>query len=562
MEIDNKKVENAVVTAMIVGKETLADIKLKIKKDDKGKVEKAEGDPSQGIRIFESFAADYSGGEVIEPPYDLEILSMLPELSSMLPQCIDAMKQNIEGFGYDLIPRVKVKSSDALAKIIEEEIDKINNFIEDVNFSMDLEVLRKQLRQDYEALGNSYIEIIRNQKDEIAGLEYVQGVTMRLTTMDKEYTEYDALKVDNKTNKIEKVKREKRFRRYVQSKDERTVFFKELGDPRDINRETGMAVTNEEIEQARIDGKEIKFATEMYHFKQHSSRSDYGIPRWIGTTVAILGNRATEEVNYDFFDNKAIPPLAILVSGGSFTKDTVKEIKSYVEENLKGRKNFHKILVLEAMPSKGSLTDPSKPVKIEIQELGQVSEAKFLAYLKDNDNRIRSSFRLPPIFVGLSEDYSKATAKESRLVAEPQVFLPERRVFDNFMNKLIFPEIGIALLKFRSKSAPYNQAEEWSEILETFGKTGLTAREIRKIINTITEVELEDYESKEENKRWLDIPLPLAIKEAGQSSVVKMITEGKDGKQVDKDDITELALKILHLRETLAGMYKDNVDGK
>lgn len=558
MKTDNEKVDNAVIKAMIIGRETLSDIKLKIKKESDGKVEKAEGDPAQGIRIFESFAADYSGGEVIQPPYDLEILSMLPELSSMLPQCIDAMKQNIEGFGYDLIPRIKVKDKEALLKRIEEETEKIDEFIEDINFNIDLETLRKQLRQDYEALGNSYVEIIRNIKEEIAGLEYVQGVTMRLTTMDKDYTEYDALKVDRKTNKIEKVKREKRFRRYVQFKDEKTVFFKEINDPRDINRETGMVVTEEDSEQAKTSDKEIKFATEMYHFRQHSSRSDYGIPRWIGSTVAILGNRATEEVNYDYFDNKAIPPLAILVSGGSFAKNTVDDIKNYVEENIKGRKNFHKILILEAMPVKGSLTDPSKPVKIEIKELGQISEARFLAYLKDNDNRVRSSFRLPPIFVGLSEDYSKATAKESRLIAEPQVFLPERRVFDNFMNKFIFPAIGITLLKFRSKAAPYNQAEEWSEILETFSKTGLTAREIRKIINTITEVELEDYETKEENKRWLDIPLPLAIKEAGQSSVVKMITEGKEGKQVDKDDITELALKILHLREVLAGMYRDS----
>ena len=37
-----------------------------------------------------------------------------------------------------------------------------------------------------------------------------------------------------------------------------------------------------------------------------------------------------------------------------------------------------------------------------------------------------SSFRLPPIFVGITSDYTRATASESREVAEEQVFEPER----------------------------------------------------------------------------------------------------------------------------------------
>ena len=138
-----------------------------------------------------------------------------------------------------------------------------------------------------------------------------------------------------------------------------------------------------------------------------------------------------------------------MVSGGKFSGDTVDRIKEHVNVDLKGRDNFHKILILEVSPSK-NLTGSEKLPKIEIHELSQVKDAKWMEYLGDNDNRIRSSFRLPPIFVGLSKDYTKATAKESRLVAEPQVFFPERRVFDNFMNKFIFPSIGITLLKFKA----------------------------------------------------------------------------------------------------------------
>lgn len=563
MKNNKDSLDVPVVTAMVIGKNRvsdLSDIKLNLKKDGNKKLKKSEGDPdpNSGIRVYESFASDYEGGKILEPPYDLEVLSMMPELSSMLPQCIDAMKQNVEGFGYLLIPTITEKDNATLKKKTEEEINIATNFIEDINYDVDLETLRKTLRQDYESTGNSYVEIIRNQKGDIAGIEYVQAVSMRLTSTDKEYTEYKALKVDRAKHTIEEETREKRFRRYVQYKDEMTIFFKELNDPRDINRKTGMVISEEDKEKAENANEEIKLATEMYHFKQYNSRSVYGIPRWIGSTIALLGNRAAEETNYDYFDNKAIPPMVVAVSGGKLSDESVKRITNYVDQNIKGRENFHKILVIEAMPFKSSLTDPAKPMRIEFKELSQIKEGNFLKYLQDNDKRIRTAFRLPPLYVGASEDYSKATAKESRQVAEPQVFVPERRVFDNFMNKLIFPAINITLLKFQSKPAPYNQAEEWAEILETFSKTGLTAREIRKIIDTITEIRLEDYEDKDENKRWLDVPLDLAIKEAGTGSVVKMISEGKDGTQVDKDSMMELALKILQLRETLAGMYKDD----
>lgn len=550
--------EHAIVNAMIIGRERIADVKIKRARDKE--IEKAvEGDPRKDMRIYESFQGSYSGGEVIEPPYDLEVLTMLPEMSSILPQCIDAMKQNCEGFGYSLTPVIKEKDNDAMNKQIQEQIDDVNNFFENVNYDFDIETLRKMLRQDYEATGNSYVEIIRNQKDEIAGLEYIQSKTMRLTTQDKEYTEFEILKINRKTNKIEKEKREKRFRRYMQTVKEVTIFFKELDDPREINKSTGMPVTDQEREEAKMEGKEIKLATEAYHFKIHNSRSPYGIPRWIGGTIAVLGNRACEEVNYDFFDNKAVPPLVLLVSGGTLTDDTVKRVTRYVDENIKGRENFHKILIIEALPMKSmpAVGETVKPVKIEIKELSQIDDAKFAGYQKDNDTRVRSSFRLPPLYIGKSEDYTKATAKESRQVAEPQVFSPERKVFDNFTNKKIFPSIGITLLRYKSKSAPENVAEEWNEILTTFSKTGLTPREIRKIIDHITDIELEDYETKDENKRWLDIPLDLAIKEAGQSSVVKMISDKKDGTRVDKDDMTELAVKILRLRELLSEMHRD-----
>ena len=42
----------------------------------------------------------------------------------------------------------------------------------------------------------------------------------------------------------------------------------------------------------------------------HSPRSPYGVPRWVGTLLSVLGSRQMEEVNYLYFENKSVPPMA------------------------------------------------------------------------------------------------------------------------------------------------------------------------------------------------------------------------------------------------------------
>ena len=51
-------------------------------------------------------------------------------------------------------------------------------------------------------------------------------------------------------------------------------------------------------------------ATEILHFRVHNPRSAYGVPRWIGNLLAVLGSRQAEEVNFLYFENKSVPPLA------------------------------------------------------------------------------------------------------------------------------------------------------------------------------------------------------------------------------------------------------------
>ena len=194
------------------------------------------------------------------------------------------------------------------------------------------EGLRGLTRQDIEVLGYGYWEVLRNSLDEISNFNRLEGRTIRLMPMDLEAVEVE-IPVRISALKYGKRKVMKRFRRFVQVMEntEKTVFFKEFGDPRIIDSKDGRVYSS--IEEAEKEYKKsaegsgnFRPATEVLQFKITSSRSPYGVPRWIGALLSVLGNRQAEEVNFLYFENRSVPPLAVLVSGGRLNQDTTKTL--------------------------------------------------------------------------------------------------------------------------------------------------------------------------------------------------------------------------------------------
>jgi capsid portal protein len=150
----------------------------------------------------------------------------------------------------------------------------------------------------------------------------------------------------------------------VQIQGSERAFFKSFGDPRVISRNTGAAFPD--VAALRSADPTDGPATELLHFAIHSPRSPYGVPRWVGTLLSVLGSRQMEEVNYLYFENKSVPPMALLISGGRLSDASVPRIERFIEENLKGKANFHKILILEA---DGAGTGDGGRAKIELRPL-------------------------------------------------------------------------------------------------------------------------------------------------------------------------------------------------
>lgn len=407
---------------------------------------------------------DFTGsyGDIIQPPYNLKELKLIGEYSSILQQCVDAYKTNIVEFGIEPDYKLDVNSEEVAAEVksqAESEWTRLDEFIRYLNMDESPEVILGYAIDDKEKTGNGYLEIIRDGTGAPVGIEYADSQYMRVCKRTvPEQIEYTILE-----NGVEKkVKRWKRFRKYVQLIDEKKVFFKEYGDPRIMN------LTNGKFDESTPDNLQ---ATEIFHMKIGSET--YGKPRWIGNLISLYGARKAEELNLMYFKNGRHIPAAITVSNGKLDDTSYEQLQQYMDD-LEGTDNAHKFLLLEAVGTVEEKVingdEKVTPVKVEIKSLAEVlqQDALFLEYDENSRRKIRSSFRLPPLYTGEAQDYSRATAAVAREVTEEQVFQPERKGLARVLNTLFLEPLGFRHVKLTVKGANLHDPVEIAKTLDPF----------------------------------------------------------------------------------------------
>lgn len=529
-------------------------------------VEKASGETGESKRLPDDpFLTMIGKGMVLDPPFDLLTLSMLPEQNTELNQCIEAMEVNIEGFGHRFIPRVDPDDKDTpgeVKRLVKSERVKLENFFTYANIEDSFTKMRRKRRRDLETAGNAYWEIIRGASGDIQGFEYIPAYQVRLTRIDQETTEVKvpilALQEDGSV-KVDKVPRRRRFRKLVQTRlvynslgtqtsDYKMVFFKEFGDPRIIDNKTGREVPPEKIKN--FDGRgnpmpERRKANELVHWKIFSARSPYGIPRYIGNLLSIFGDRKAEEINFITFENNCVPSMMILVSNGQLTQGSIDRIEDFVESQIRGQDNWSRFLIVEAEGEDQDGEDSTiSKIHVERMRDQQQEDALFQNYSSNNQDKIRRAFRLPPILVGRSELYNRATADTSRKLADEQVFAPERSDFDSWVNRCLFPMMGIIYHTYKSNSPNTTDNLDLVKILAGGEKTGgLTPRIARGLLSDILgDQELPDFPEGFDP----DVPFSLTMAEAVKN----------------KADPTEPGQQVTALKQqlyVLKGMLEDAV---
>lgn len=443
---------------------------------------------------------------LIEPPYNMASLVRLPDENAALRQCIAAMTTNVVGHGYRLEYIGKGKPDDADAVAEKEALEAM---IDHPNADMNYAEFARRVWDDYETTGNGTIECGRDAKNRITMLHHVVAETMRLSQRDTEQTPV-TVKLP-RDGKLTDVTTKKRFRRFCQVVAQKRVYFKELGDPRSIDPETG-----EPKELSLVDA-----ATEIAHLCNYNPRSPYGSPRWIGQLPSVLGSRQAELTNLDFFSENAVPAMALLVSGGIVSQATIDAMDENVNA-ARGRSSLNRILLIEVQgdPNNAAENGQIPAPKVEIKPLAgdRQNEGNFLEYLKACIDLIRSAFRLPPLFIGKSEEMTHATAKTAFEVAESQVFAPERERWDSFMNDVVLASWEPKFWRFKSQGPRLRSAEEVVTALTAFDQLGaLTPNIAIGIANELLGLQIDEVDGE-----WGNWPFSIVLELAKKGELIGM----------------------------------------
>lgn len=416
-----------------------------------------------------------TGMSLIEPPYNPAVLQSLCSENNTLGPCVDAMVANIDGTGYVIEKEgVALGENDAGAKSLTEFFDEVFPGVSFVE-------VRRKVRRDMEQTGNGYIEVLRNLENKVIFLRYVAARTIRCMRLGEPMVVEKKVMRGGSEVVVPTLVRE---RRYAQMIGATWIYFREYGSCRHINYDTGVWASDATPVPLNKRGTEIIHLTVNPHYY-----TPYGLPRWEGAIPSVLGSRRAEEFNLEFFESGGLPPALVTLSGGVMTRAARQSLEDQFNSRT-GKK--HRIAFLETQATSGTL-DKSSNVDVGVHTFGQDREKDGLFQIYDgkSHDRTRRHFRLPPLFVGDIQAQNFAVAYTSYLVAENQVFAPERDIFDDMVNRLLMPAIGGHGYFYRSKSLTLADIQTKLAALQIAGATNhVDPKDIVEAINELAGLNL------------------------------------------------------------------------
>lgn len=438
---------------------------------------------TNGVEAFpdDSFTGLYWSGAdgelssvaILEPVFKPGTLKAITSQNNVLLQCVEAMEVNVDGTGHSIELVEGASESPA-------EKDMLSDFFSNPYPGKSMVAIRRAIRRDVESCGSGYLEVIRNASDEIVLINDLPADDMRLIRLDASVSVITTVRRAGKDVSISLRVRERRFVQYLNGVK---VYFKEFGASRDLNRNTG--VWAEPGVRLPVD---VRASEIIYFTGNKEAKTPYGTPRWINQLPSTLGSRKAEEHNLEFFDGGGIPPVLVLVEGGTLGQT----VKDDLKRHLNGGRN-NRAAVVEAVSTSGTLTSAGT-VKVRVERFGaeRQQDAMFQGYDKSCEEHVRCAFRLPPLFLGKAQDYSFATAYTAYMVAEAQVFLPERVEFDDRINATIVKALGAKSYKYRSLPLTLVDVQNQLKALElASGAQAISGEEMVSKLNEVSGLSME-----------------------------------------------------------------------
>ncbi len=512
----------------------------------------------QALQALRDEEKRWSGSGAVVPRYPLASLLGIVDRSSILPQCLEAMADGIDGWGHTFEPTVDPSAPDLDDKIrasivCEREADARERAREEgkEDWTADYTVtdeevkdrretierqapiqrqraeawfesaatgapfveLRRQMRHDQYAVGHGVLEVVRDETGDLAQIAYVPAHTILPISTQPPPVEVD-VEIPVSPISTRTVRRWMKYDVYLQQVGTRKLYFKSFGDERAVSQASG-AVYEDDAAMQRKEGKRGKKAvpaSEILYFPLHTPMSSAGEIQWGGQIPNVLGLRAAEEVNYSWFDDKCIPPGAWVITGAMLDQNLRAEVEDHIRTKIRGRVNYHTPLIIELKSQPGARGE-----KVEVPQVKWLSfrddlkkDATHQEYTQSARDNIRSAFRLPRMLTGdVQADLTRANAYASLEFANTHVFSAPRRVFDWIVNETIMRALGVTLWKFVSRGPDLTDTEALSQATDVFAERGgLTPADVRAVAARALPVPLAPFPA---DATWAGQPLALTL---------------------------------------------------
>ena len=177
----------------------------------------------------------------------------------------------------------------------------------------------------------------------------------------------------------------------------------------------------------------------------------------------------------------------------------------------------------------------------------------FQEYCKNNRDKIRSAFRLHPIYTGESQDYTRATADTARQVTEEQVFQPERDdiafMFNNTLKRILL--IKSVSMKFVAPTI--SDKAEIAKAVSPYVMAGAATPNM--LIDALGDLLGKSFEPFE--GEWADKPMQLLLKEmeiqnGNETKEAKEESEKEEGeKDVNTPESPEDGLESIEKSDSI-----------
>jgi len=352
----------------------------------------------------------YGMFDLVQPPYNLEILASLFEENSVHHASILARTMNTVALGYrwedttktkKRIEKASSKEGDGLTRLrdeLQKEEDRLDELFEDFNIDEDFIETLIKVWVDYLTTGNGYMEIGRNRNGTIGYVGHIPSVFVRI----------------------------RRARDgFVQRAAARFIYFRNFQDTK----------TPDPI------GSDNN-PNEIIHFRQYSpTNTYYGVPSAVAALSAIIGDKFAKEYNIDYFENKSIPRYAIILKGANLSQKSKQEVVNYFKNEIKG--NNHGTLFIPLPATLGREVD----IKFEKLE-NTVQDSSFDKYRKSNRDEITVANRVPAPKIGIYDNANLAVSRDADKTFKNQVVGPDQKVLENKLNRIVKEFTDKKLLKF------------------------------------------------------------------------------------------------------------------